>query len=595
MLTTPETPPGEDPSVVTNILERCDLLRDLPQEARATAIAAVRTTTLLAGEVLLRRGSRGRDAYIVLSGTLEVLDEEENPVAVIQVGELIGERALLNGGSRNATVRAARDTEVGRLPAAVVDRLLDEFPLAARRLAGMLAERTTFNGRTAQRTCQTVAIVPLGGAPIVKRLERAAADHGPVIVIDAARINREVGAGAAAAVPGTALASRVNAWLDRVEAAHATVLLVGGGRRWTARCLRGADEAIAVVGAERASLPPRFSGRVVISRAGGRPSHDASSWFDEVPPSRVHHVDASSSTDVSRLTRALRGQSFGLVLGGGGARGLAHLGVLRALETCGITVDAIGGTSIGALAGATFAMGWDHDERLSRSVSNLVETRRLLGWTLPLASLTSATKLTRILRSDAFFGETNIEDLALPFFALSASFTTGDAVIHDRGPLWLAARASTSLPGIMPPVPIDGDLLVDGGVVNNVPVDVMRERLPGRTIAVNLRARVAEPVATSSFGPSLSGWRILASRMMKRHEPIRLPGPATMMLRAKELGSKGAHDDRLALADLLIEPPVDGVDNLDFRAALPLVDRAYAHTCDQLETWLATADAQAVA
>ena len=95
MLTTPERHPGEDPSVVTNILERCDLLRDLPQEARATAIAAVRTKTLLAGELLLRRGARGRDAYIVLSGTLEVLDEDENPVAVIQVGELIDDRLAL--------------------------------------------------------------------------------------------------------------------------------------------------------------------------------------------------------------------------------------------------------------------------------------------------------------------------------------------------------------------------------------------------------------------------------------------------------------------------------------------------------------------
>lgn len=449
-----------------------------------------------------------------------------------------------------------------------------------------------FNARPATRTCQTIAVIPLGGAPLVKRLERAAAGYGPAIVVDAALVDREVGAGAAQAVPGTAIASRVNDWLDRVEASHDTVLLVGGGRRWTARCLGVTDEVVAVVGADRVPLPPRFNGRVVISRSGDRPSTGAAAWFDDVAPSRVHHVDAASAADVGRLFRALRGESIGLVLGGGGAKGLAHLDVLRALETCGVTVDAVGGTSIGALAGATLAMGWDHTERVSRSVSNLVETRRLLGWTLPLASLTSATKLTRILRSDAFFGKTNIEDLALPYFAVSASFTTGEAVIHDRGPLWLATRASTSLPGIMPPVPLDGDLLVDGGVVNNVPVDVMRERVPGRTIAANLRAQEAEPVATASFGPSLSGWRILGSRLLARHEPIRLPGPATMMLRAKELGSKGAHDDRLALADLLIEPPVDGVDNLDFRAALPLIDRAYAHTCAQLEAWLATADAQ---
>jgi predicted acylesterase/phospholipase RssA len=275
------------------------------------------------------------------------------------------------------------------------------------------------------------------------------------------------------------------------------------------------------------------------------------------------------------------------VLGGGGARGLAHLGVLRAFETCGVPIDAIGGTSIGALAGAGYAMGWSHEDRLRHATKDLIEVRRLFAPTLPLVSLTSASRLTRALRSNAMFGDVAIEDLPFPFFALSASFRRGDAVVHDRDALWLAVRASCSLPGIMPPVPVGDDLLVDGGVVNNVPVDVMLERLPGRALAVNLRAD-AEPLPAATFGASLSGWRVLASRLGRR-DAIRLPGPATMMLRAKELGGRGPHDERLALADLLIEPPVDGVDSLDFRAGLSLVDRAYAHACERIEGWLAGA------
>jgi NTE family protein len=423
--------------------------------------------------------------------------------------------------------------------------------------------------------------VPAGGEDIVDRLVVALGYAGPVARVDAARIDREVGTGAATSLPGTTLAAQVTAWLEAVEAAHATVVLVGGARRWTARCVRAADETVVLAAGPRQRLAPVAAGIVaVVRRSGAPPQRIAATWLDVASSSRIVHVDASSDADVRRLARFARGEAVGVVLGGGGARGLAHLGVLRALEASDVPIDAIGGTSIGALMAACLAVGWDHDTRLAKSIAHLVEAKRLLGWTLPLVSLSSAAKLTRMLRSDSLFAERAIEDLPVPFFAISASLTTGAAVVHDRGPLWLASRASISLPGFLPPVPFDGDLLVDGGVVNNVPVDVMRARGAGRVLASNLRG--APPVyPDGDHGPSLSGWRVLARRLQRR--PMGLPDPATTMLRAKELTAWAAHEERLLLSDLVIEPPVDGVDNLRFAAALPLVELAYAHTMKVLE------------
>jgi CRP-like cAMP-binding protein len=276
-------------------LERCALVRDLPPDARAVATASAERRSLLTGEVLFHRGDDGRDPYVVLSGTLEVLDDDGRAVALVRAGDVVGERTLLNGGVRNATVRAARDTDVGRFPADVLTRLFDEHPAALRGVAGMLAERMTFRASTDERHSHIVAIVGLGAPESTSAVVSSLAARDGAVVVDAARVEREVGPGAAEAVPGTPLASRVSAWLERLEATHRMLVVVCGGRRWTARCLRIADTSAAIVDGSRVPLPHRFAGLVAIGRHGGAPARGvAATWFDAVTPVRVLHVDVSS-------------------------------------------------------------------------------------------------------------------------------------------------------------------------------------------------------------------------------------------------------------------------------------------------------------
>ena len=189
-----------------------------------------------------------------------------------------------------------------------------------------------------------------------------------------------------------------------------------------------------------------------------------------------HHLRAGRPGDVARLARMITGTGCGLVLGGGGARGLAHLGVIRALEEAGVPIDVVGGTSMGAIMAGLCALGLDDAERVRRVTNIARNGRRLVTPTLPLIALSAGRHLDRILADN--LGAAPIEDLPLRFYCVSANLTRAEEVVHERGPLWPAVRASLALPGIYPPVYAAGELLIDGGALDNVPVDVMRE--PGR-------------------------------------------------------------------------------------------------------------------
>ena len=184
---------------------------------------------------------------------------------------------------------------------------------------------------------------------------------------------------------------------------------------------------------------------------------------------RVVQLRAGSTADLGRVARLVSGNATGLVLGGGGARGFAHLGVWRALAELGVEVDVIGGASIGAPLGAGMAMRIAPDEFIARAVELFHD---LLDYTVPVVSLVKGARITRNIAS--VFGDIDVRDLWLPFFCVSTNLTRSRVEVHDRRDLATAIRASVAIPGIFPPVPFDGDLLVDGGVLNNLPCDVMR-------------------------------------------------------------------------------------------------------------------------
>lgn len=218
-------------------------------------------------------------------------------------------------------------------------------------------------------------------------------------------------------------------------------------------------------------------------------------------------------SDFSRLARRLLSKSIGLVLGGGGARGISHVGVIRALEEAGIPIDMIGGTSIGSFVGGLYARENDHVSVYGRtkSISTALSStwRTILDLTYPFTAMTTGNEFNRAIWNS--FGDTQIEDCWLPFFAVTTNITFSREEIHQQGYIWRYIRASMSLSGYLPPICDNGSMLMDGGYLNNVPADAMRKLGAQVIIAVDVGGSYS--TAPVTYGDALSGWWLLLYRI----------------------------------------------------------------------------------
>jgi NTE family protein/lysophospholipid hydrolase len=299
-----------------------------------------------------------------------------------------------------------------------------------------------------------------------------------------------------------------------------------------------------------------------------------------------HHVALDRSGDVSRLARLLTGRGIGLVLGGGGVRGFPHIGVVRALRELGVPIDVVGGTSVGSIVAGLAALGLDHREMLATIHREWIARNPMNDYTLPIVSLLTANKLVRSLES--MFGDTQIEDLWTDYFCVSSSLTRGAVVVHREGSLAKATRASISVPGLAPPVAVGGDLLVDGGVLNNLPADVMRRLCPrGQVIAVDVNPS-SGPTASANYGSSLSAWQLLWSRFNPFLPTLRVPGIQEVLERMTMLASIQQSADLVRPSvDLYLHPPTDQFQMFDRREIAGIVELGYTYSRPLIAAWAA--------
>lgn len=555
-----------------------------------------------AGELLLRPGDAGDALFVVVYGRLRaVLTDESGTDRVLGEvgrGETVGELAVLTGETRLNAVVAVRDSELIRLDRAEFERLAVAQPRMMFDLTRTLITRyrsALREPRAARIT--TLAVLPLSATTAVRQYVR---ELVRVLRSDRHRVLHVEGERARAILNDddvdSARTATLSAWLHDLELDHDLVVYEAdpAATTWTNACLRQADHVL-LIGTQAAGAPRTAPSALAHARSGSvRPRtelvllHEPDSapsgtaaWLDVLPVDAHYHVTMGSEADCRRLARCLLGSATGLVLGGGGARGLAHIGVLRALEEAQLPIDRIGGTSAGANIAAMHALGWDWQRILAETRRTFVDGGSLQDFTLPLHSLLRGERYRRI--GEELYGDRRIEDLTLPFFCVSTNLTRGEALVHRSGLIRRALRASMTVPGIAPAVFEGREVLVDGGVINNLPVDIMRALGSGAVIAVNVSPR-RELRLDDDYSDTPSPWRSLLARLFGAAP--RIPTIASIITRAVTIPRAAIEADPRRQPDLLLEPPVAGFRLLQWSAIDALAEIGYRHACERLEQWL---------
>ncbi|CAI9562347.1 unnamed protein product, partial [Staurois parvus] len=540
-----------------------------------------------AGKELYRKGDTSDCTYIALNGRLRsVIQYPDGKKCVVGEhgrGELIGMVEALTHRPRVTSVNAVRDSELAKVPDGALSYIKRRYPQVVTRLIHILSHKILGDLQETQgnvadsgnvaSNLSTVCVLPCNNnvplSAFTMELKNALDTIGPTLVLTSDIIRARLGAYALESTHECQLST----WLAQQEDLHRIVLYQTefSLTPWTVRCIRQADCVLVVgLGEEAPAIgelekflensPIRaLKQLVLLHRMDGPMPSDTVEWlklrtwisahfhirapkrvFVKRPPhkmlefySRIHQKEVDRHSDFSRLARALTGNTIALVLGGGGARGFAHVGIIKALEEADIPVDMVGGTSMGALVGGVYAEERDSNQteertcKWSKMMSSLVKT--ITDLTYPTTSLLSGSGFNATLID--LFGERQIQDLWLPFFCITTDISSSSMRVHREGTLWRYVRASTSYTPYLPPLcdPQDSHLLLDGCYVNNLPADVAHSLGARTVLAVDVGRQ--EEWDTYNYGDSLSGWWLLWNRLNPWAAKVKVPDMAELQSR----------------------------------------------------------------
>uniref|UniRef100_A0A8C1TS13 lysophospholipase n=1 Tax=Cyprinus carpio TaxID=7962 RepID=A0A8C1TS13_CYPCA len=558
-------------------------------------------------------------------------------------GDLIGVVEALTRQPRATTVHAVRDTELVKLPEGTLNNIKRRYPQVVTRLIHLLGQKILGNLQQPRgpfsssalglpsmasspdvtnpaSNLSTVAVLPVcDDVPISAfnlELSHALSAIGPTLLLTSDIIRERLGASALDSIHKY----RLSGWLAQQEDINRIVLYQTDSSMtpWTQRCIRQAD-CILIVGlgdqepalGELEQMLENTAVRALKQLAllhredGPGPSRTVEwlnmrSWcsghlhlkcprrvFSRRSPSKLREVyekvfekTADRHSDFSRLARVLTGNSIALVLGGGGARGCSHVGVIKAMEEAGIPIDIVGGTSIGSFIGALYA-----EERSavrvkqrarewSKAMNSVFKT--VLDLTYPITSMFSGSAFNTSISN--VFEDKQIEDLWLPYFNVTTDITASAMRVHKDGSLWRYVRASMTLSGYLPPLcdPKDGNLLMDGGYINNLPADIARNMGTKTVIAIDVGSQ--DETDLCNYGDSLSGWWLLWKRINPWAEKVKVPDMAEIQsrlayvscVRQLELVKKSAYCE-------YIRPPIDRFKTMDFGKFDEIYDVGYQY------------------
>jgi len=566
------------------------------------------------GRTLFEQGDITDGMYIVVSGRLRIVarDEggEETSLEEVGRGGVFGEISVLSESNRRAAGAVAiRDSELVRLSGEGFRNLVEASPQATlqfiQQVITQMSDRLKPRHRQRVHPFGTIAVIPLSEHAAIpgfmESFVEALKTHGRTFHLNSQAITDQFGEDVSALAHDDPRRGQLNWFVGAQELTNRFLVLEADPvySAWTQYCIRMADRILLVAG--ETSLPelrvveehiytPDFTKiaptleLVLLYEQTDRMPAGTQDWLERRRIDRHYHVRLGDLADNQRLARHMAGRSVGIVFSGGGARGLAHVGVYRAIVEAGIPIDAVGGSSFGAIVAACVGAGWDPD-LVERNMHEFVSrTRQTFRITLPMVSILDGRRLNQIFRR--YFGELRIEDLWRDTVLVSSNVSRSEPHVHRTGPLWRAVRASMAIPSVFPPIVEDNELLLDGGALNNLPTDVMKVHLRGGFV-IGSDCRLTQAIPDYDFEDDFSPIKLVLERLNPRGRKTQIPNLVEVAYYSSGMRARQEIERQIANTDLLIDINTDGFSLFGYERIDDLIELGYQTAVPLLEGWSA--------
>lgn len=547
------------------MIKASEIFSTLDEAALKKLAAEFEEITLHKNEVLYRQGEQSDSLYLLISGKLSIIlkteKNEKRIIGEVTPGKTTGELSAFSKEARAATVKALQPSVVLTLSGEIFRKLCQEYPSLVAQVVNLFVgrARSMIKQVTEERIVRKHIVVV--GASKKTSLSVLIEKITPLIDKKSkAAFIFEKG-------------SHSSESIDELIKEHDTILyfLESYQSIFAKKCFKQAEKIYVVAYADQ---KPFINGFVIKKIKQNTLSHPVRAelillheeekklprltlkWLRLAHFELHHHVRLYQEKDLARILRFMKGEAIGLVLGGGGLRCWAHLGAIQAIMKSGVPIDIIGGTSAGAIVAGYYAFheGFSNDLPLLEELAEV--TRHTVSWrnlTWPAVSIFNSRSYTKQLQK--IFNYSRVENLWVPFFCIACNLANDSQVLFRKGHLWKAIRASTAVPAVFPPVVIKGTLYLDGGILNNLPTDVMRKAIgpKGTLIAVELTHQNKDN-NNYNFPPILTFWPTILSKTGIAYKDYRFPPFVDTFLKSLLSGASVKQEENSLMADILISP-----------------------------------------
>lgn len=552
------------------LIKSCQIFSSLNKSVLKKLSLKFKTVQVKKGKLLFRQGELADCIYVLVHGKLAVYfksdDNEKKLINEVLPGQSIGELSAISTGLRSATAKAVKECVLLKLPSEDFISLCQEYPSVSIDTLNVALKQSRnslkmmFQKKSSRKS---IVILPANKSVDLKifhdNIVKNINGTGDILLFSDFENNKTK--------------DELKALIAEANQKNKRILyLVKSDNSELAKICFGFEKIDMIYLVAMGDAKPRISRQtrnkietnkykikpelILLYQNQKQRPKDTAHWLKLMRFHLHHHVRIARDGDWQRILRFFRGKAVAVVFGGGGLRSWAAVGALIALAKLKIPIDAIGGVSAGAIVAAYYAMteSYNDSHNYLKTLGDIArKSITLKNITWPVVSFFNARAYTEFLK--VIFKNIRVENLWIPFFCISTNLANNKTEISHMGYLWKLLRSSSAVPLIVPPVVIKGKLHLDGGLLNNLPVDIMKKMISsqGKIIAVELTHRI-EDTKEYFFPPVLPFWKTLLTKLGIIHREYKFPHFVDTFLNSLLAGSAAKQEENALLADVLITP-----------------------------------------